>query len=51
VYDYDENGEWPPASVDDPDTFFKKPQRYIVINGYVVEKICEDLTPPPLPEA
>jgi hypothetical protein len=56
VYDYDENGAWPPAGMTLDDPLFKKPERWYVLKGpdgvYVkIEKLCEDLPPPPLPEA
>ncbi len=48
--EYDENAEWPPPAVRDPDVFFRKRLRGYVINGILIAAFCEELPPPPLPE-
>jgi hypothetical protein len=48
--DYDENSPWPPDSVEDPDTFFKKRYRGIAVEGILITDFCKELPPPALPE-
>jgi hypothetical protein len=49
--DYGENAPWPPPGVDDPETFFKKPRRWIAINSVLIVELCVELPPPILPES
>jgi hypothetical protein len=44
-----ENDPLPPAPDGQPD-YYKKPQRWLVINNVMIKKLCVEPAPPPLPE-